>query len=210
MPFSYNIGSPSYMAPEALRRNEYSFQSDIWAIGVIAFELLYGKLPWKADNDLFLYQMLVNEPIKNLIDKERSVSEVIQDFIIGCCSPSLRARLRPEEVVNYDWSGRTVRKSVIVAGGLHQCMRDFRNKGNRGEHPEILSAMASGLASPRTNRSATKPSFSSEMKVVPPITSTRNLPFTSVMNTPSGTTVQQWIQPQPSGISQQENLVPKA
>jgi serine/threonine-protein kinase ULK/ATG1 len=58
--FTYNLGSPSYMSPEALRRNEYSFQSDIWAIGVIAFELVYGKIPWASTNDLFLYQMLIN------------------------------------------------------------------------------------------------------------------------------------------------------
>lgn len=68
-PSAYNIGSPSYMAPEALKRNEYSFQSDIWALGVVAFELLFGKLPWKADNDLFLYQMLTNEPISALMDR---------------------------------------------------------------------------------------------------------------------------------------------
>jgi len=62
------------MSPEALRRNYYSFQSDIWALGVITFELLFGKLPWRTDNDLFLYQMLVNEPIKKLVEKERPIN----------------------------------------------------------------------------------------------------------------------------------------
>jgi serine/threonine protein kinase len=59
-PFTYNVGSPSYMAPEALRRNVYSYKSDIWALGVIAFELTFGKVPWRNSNDLFLYQMLMN------------------------------------------------------------------------------------------------------------------------------------------------------
>jgi serine/threonine protein kinase len=31
---NYNIGSPSYMAPEVLSRNCYSHASDIWAIGI--------------------------------------------------------------------------------------------------------------------------------------------------------------------------------
>lgn len=30
----YNIGSPHYMAPEVLIRNEYSHMSDIWSIGI--------------------------------------------------------------------------------------------------------------------------------------------------------------------------------
>ena len=45
---SYNVGSPIYMPPEALNDNKYSFKSDIWAIGVIFYELLTGKTPWKA------------------------------------------------------------------------------------------------------------------------------------------------------------------
>ena len=45
---NYNVGSPLYMPPEALIHNKYSFKSDIWAIGVIFYEMLTGKAPWKA------------------------------------------------------------------------------------------------------------------------------------------------------------------
>ena len=44
----YNIGSPLYMPPEALLYNQYSFKSDIWALGIIFFELLTGAAPWNA------------------------------------------------------------------------------------------------------------------------------------------------------------------
>lgn len=45
---SYNVGSPVYMPPEALNENKYSFKSDIWALGVIFYEMLTGKTPWRA------------------------------------------------------------------------------------------------------------------------------------------------------------------
>lgn len=48
---SYNVGSPIYMPPEALNDNRYSFKSDIWAIGVIFYELLTGKTPWRAKTE---------------------------------------------------------------------------------------------------------------------------------------------------------------
>ena len=48
---SYNVGSPIYMPPEALNENKYSFKSDIWAIGVIFYEILTGKTPWKAKTE---------------------------------------------------------------------------------------------------------------------------------------------------------------
>jgi serine/threonine protein kinase len=48
---SYNVGSPIYMPPEALNDNKYSFKSDIWALGVIYFEMLTGKTPWRAKTE---------------------------------------------------------------------------------------------------------------------------------------------------------------
>ena len=39
----YNVGSPKYMAPEAYKHNSYSEKSDIWALGVIFYEMLAGK-----------------------------------------------------------------------------------------------------------------------------------------------------------------------
>lgn len=48
---NYNVGSPLYMPPEALNQNRYSFKSDIWALGIIVFEMLTGKAPWKAKTE---------------------------------------------------------------------------------------------------------------------------------------------------------------
>ena len=48
---SYNVGSPVYMPPEALNENKYSFKSDIWALGVIFYEMLTGKTPWRAKTE---------------------------------------------------------------------------------------------------------------------------------------------------------------
>lgn len=39
----YNVGSPKYMAPEAFKNSRYSEKSDIWALGIIFYEMLVGK-----------------------------------------------------------------------------------------------------------------------------------------------------------------------
>ena len=39
----YNVGSPSYMSPEAYESSRYSEKSDVWALGVILYEMLMGK-----------------------------------------------------------------------------------------------------------------------------------------------------------------------
>lgn len=40
-----NIGSPIYMSPEGLIYNQYGPKTDIWALGIIIYELLHGDTP---------------------------------------------------------------------------------------------------------------------------------------------------------------------
>jgi len=42
-------GTPHYMAPEVARGRGYSFEVDIWSLGVILFELVCGSMPFADD-----------------------------------------------------------------------------------------------------------------------------------------------------------------
>ncbi len=44
------VGTPVYMAPQILCSDvykKYSHKCDIWSIGLLAYELITGKIPWK-------------------------------------------------------------------------------------------------------------------------------------------------------------------
>ena len=45
------VGSPLYMAPQILARKQYGTKCDIWSLGVIYHELLYGYVPWKGRDE---------------------------------------------------------------------------------------------------------------------------------------------------------------
>jgi serine/threonine protein kinase len=53
------LGSPSYMSPEQLRSaKNIDARADIWSLGVIAYELLTGALPFEAQNVVALFAII--------------------------------------------------------------------------------------------------------------------------------------------------------
>lgn len=52
-------GTTNYLAPEVVNRKGFERRSDIWAIGVIAFILLYGCKPFEADDEKTTYDRIV-------------------------------------------------------------------------------------------------------------------------------------------------------
>ena len=101
------IGTIHYMAPEMLMGNHYSFGIDVWAIGIILYDIFYGKLPFgvgmKEPNEVLSdikegnlilpsdpKNQGINDLLKKLLDKKPSLrlnyfmkwknSELFNDF----------------------------------------------------------------------------------------------------------------------------------
>ena len=53
------------MAPEVLNNQEYDFKADIWSIGTVFFELLFGKPPFTAGNMVDLLKNIQRNKIGN-------------------------------------------------------------------------------------------------------------------------------------------------
>jgi eukaryotic-like serine/threonine-protein kinase len=58
------VGTPAYMSPEQANgiAAQMSFRSDIYSLGVILFELITGKCPFKGDRESVIRQILVRDP----------------------------------------------------------------------------------------------------------------------------------------------------
>ncbi|MFZ5637152.1 MAG: bifunctional serine/threonine-protein kinase/formylglycine-generating enzyme family protein [Pseudomonadota bacterium] len=60
------VGSTAYMAPEQARGTEVDLRADLYSLGVLAWEMLTGSLPYKAQDGLSMALKHVQDPIPRL------------------------------------------------------------------------------------------------------------------------------------------------
>ncbi len=75
------VGSLTYMAPERLRGEPVDQRSDLYAIGIILFELLCGRPPFIADDDFGLIDMHVNDEPPHLAELDPELPQELDDVI---------------------------------------------------------------------------------------------------------------------------------
>lgn len=60
------MGTAAYLAPETIENNEASPQSDLYAVGIIAYEMLTGTVPFASDNPVTIVFKHVHEDVPSL------------------------------------------------------------------------------------------------------------------------------------------------
>ena len=85
-------GSPLYMAPEIIEKQHYSIKSDLWSVGMILYEMVYGNNPYfDACNVIDLLQKI----------KERSIQ--YSDRVSPECNNLLSSLLERDPEKRITW-----------------------------------------------------------------------------------------------------------
>lgn len=62
------IGTPAYMSPEQAQGDKLDGRSDVYALGVILFEMLTGRQPYESDTPMAVVVKQITEPIPHILD----------------------------------------------------------------------------------------------------------------------------------------------
>ena len=68
------------MSPESLKYNIYTVKNDIWSLGIILYEMIHGKTPWKVRDEEDLKEKMT----KQTFTLGNNFSEDLKDFIRKC------------------------------------------------------------------------------------------------------------------------------
>ncbi|CAD8050269.1 unnamed protein product [Paramecium sonneborni] len=90
------VGTPLYMSPQILKRGKYSSKCDIWSLGLIMYELLYGLTPWHSQNLVELMNKLDSKPLS--FPLHPYVSDSTKLLIKGCLQIREEKRWNWEEL----------------------------------------------------------------------------------------------------------------
>ena len=85
------VGTLAYMAPEMLRGEDATAQNDVWAIGVLTYEMASGQLPFAGATALELASAILNAPAPT---RSSAVPRAFQDVIERCLAKPRGERYR--------------------------------------------------------------------------------------------------------------------
>ena len=102
------VGTPEYMSPEQVRGTAVDKRSDQYSLGVVAYEMLAGEVPFQADSTAAMLHMVVYEPPPPLRQSRPDLSLGVEDVLrrslakepgerFGSCIEFVDALERPPE-----------------------------------------------------------------------------------------------------------------
>jgi non-specific serine/threonine protein kinase len=88
------IGTVAYMSPEQARGEEADARSDIWALGVVLYQMLTGELPFKGGYAEAVSHAIRTEEPAPLRSKNASVSIDVDTFVLRALKKNPKERIQ--------------------------------------------------------------------------------------------------------------------
>ncbi len=86
------MGTAAYMSPEQARGEQVDNRTDIWSLGVIAYELLTGKLPYTGEFEQAIIYSIINENPESILSVRNDVPIMLEQSVMKMLNKERESR----------------------------------------------------------------------------------------------------------------------
>ncbi len=124
------VGTVYYLAPEQALRQDVDHRADLYALGVLMYELITGRLPFTADDPLGVISQHLNAPVVPPSTYKPDISPALDDIILRLLSKRPDDRPSSAAEVRYvlDHLGEETRSSTVAISTLSPLDRLVRGR----------------------------------------------------------------------------------
>ena len=119
------VGTPFYLSPELCDRRPYDAKSDVWSLGVVLYETVTGKPPFRANGQAELFLKILDGDYHPLRVGSRGVSVEMRDLVRAMLETDASRRVDAIGVVARPAS---VAKARALGVALEEASRDETDK----------------------------------------------------------------------------------
>lgn len=96
------MGSVHYLPPEQANGTGSTYKSDIYSLGILMFELLIGKVPFKGENAVEIAIKQMKDPIPSVCDIKEDIPQSVENIILKATAKNPKNRYDSVEEMKYD------------------------------------------------------------------------------------------------------------
>lgn len=129
------MGSVHYLPPEQASGKGATLQSDIYSIGILMYELLCGKLPFKGDNAVEIALKHLKEPMPSIRDEIPEVPQSVENIILKATAKNPKNRYADAREMHEDL------KTCLDEARANELKITFKYPENDYDDTKLLKTM---------------------------------------------------------------------
>jgi len=142
-------GKMSYLSPEAARGEEVDHRADIFAVGILLYEMLTGKRLFYGETDYQTVELVRNAKVPPLRPQNPQVEPELEDIVRKALSKNKEDRYQSatdlqDSLAQYSYSRGLKVISRDIAELVRQCLDDKRMQSGEGKKSSIIDHLLQG------------------------------------------------------------------
>jgi serine/threonine-protein kinase len=138
-------GTPAYMAPEQLAGKEVTQASDIYALGLVLYEVFTGKRAFEADSLDGLRKLEEDSAPPSLVTLVKEIDPAIERVILRCLAPEPRQRPASALAVAAALPGGDPLAAALAAGETPSPDMVAASGASEGLRPGVAMVLLGGV-----------------------------------------------------------------